>query len=172
MKLSQIVIEYIAFKQSLGMRFRTESRILKSFSRAMGDIDIAAVEQSLVRAFIDGQGLLTCNWHRKFEALTGFYRFAVGRGHVAVVPLPMMVPKRPKLFVPYIYTAEQIRVLIAGTSMNVSKRSKLQPDTFRILLLLLFGTGLRLGEALRLLHGAESGARVDHQLGRHVQVDV
>jgi hypothetical protein len=42
MKLAQLVTEYITFKQSMGMRFRTESAILKAFCRAMGNIDISS----------------------------------------------------------------------------------------------------------------------------------
>jgi integrase/recombinase XerD len=150
MKLSSVVTEYIAFKQALGMRFRTESRMLRAFCGTMGDVDISAVEQQFVRAYIDGPGPLTCYWHRKFEALTGFYRFAVARNYVAIVPLSFTIPKRPEPFVPYIYTIEQIRALVDGTNICSRRKTNLQPETFRMLLLLLFGTGLRLGEALRL----------------------
>ena len=40
MKLYQLATEYITLKQSMGMRFRAESVILKAFCRAMGEIDI------------------------------------------------------------------------------------------------------------------------------------
>jgi len=36
MKLSEITTQYVAHKQSMGMRFCTEQRTLKSFCRAMG----------------------------------------------------------------------------------------------------------------------------------------
>ena len=34
MKLSEVAASYVAHKQSMGMRFRTEARTLKSFCRA------------------------------------------------------------------------------------------------------------------------------------------
>jgi hypothetical protein len=33
MKLSQVVAAYVAHRQAMGMRFHTEARILRSFSR-------------------------------------------------------------------------------------------------------------------------------------------
>ena len=36
MKIQQAVSTYVAFKQSLGMRFVTQARILKSYSKSIG----------------------------------------------------------------------------------------------------------------------------------------
>jgi len=40
MKLAQAVAAYVVSKQSLGMRFATEARTLKSFCRVIGDVGI------------------------------------------------------------------------------------------------------------------------------------
>ncbi len=56
MKLSETVNQYVTHKQSMGMRFCTEKRTLKSFCRAMGDIAIAEVEADRVLAYIAGTG--------------------------------------------------------------------------------------------------------------------
>ena len=44
MKLSELTAQYITHKQSMGMRFCTEERTLKSFCRAMGNIAITEVQ--------------------------------------------------------------------------------------------------------------------------------
>ena len=151
MKLAQLVTEYITFKQSMGMRFRTESTTLKAFCRAMGNIDISQVISDSVHAYLTGTGPITTFWHRKFDALTGFYRFALSRGYIDSSPLPTTIPKRPVPFRPYIYTHEQFRRLVETTDiLNNSPRSYVQPATFRTLLILLYGTGLRISEALSL----------------------
>ncbi|MFH1674221.1 MAG: tyrosine-type recombinase/integrase [Pseudomonadota bacterium] len=151
MKLSQIVTQYIMFKQSMGMRFRTESAILNAFCRATGNIDISKVTSDSVQAYLNGTGPITPFWHRKFDALNGFYRFALSRDYIASSPLPTTIPKRPALFHPYIYTHEQFRKLVEMTdTLNNSPRSHIQPITFRTLLILLYATGLRIGEALSL----------------------
>ena len=47
MTLAQAVAAYVASKQSLGMRFATEARTLKSFCRSIGDVDIDQIEALL-----------------------------------------------------------------------------------------------------------------------------
>ena len=62
MKLSEVADQYVTHKQSMGMRFCTEQRTLKSFCRAMGDIAIADVGAVPVLAFIAGMGPVTRFW--------------------------------------------------------------------------------------------------------------
>jgi site-specific recombinase XerD len=150
MKLADVAAEYIAFKQSLGMRFRSEAVILKAVSRALGDIEMIATQPGDVLAYIDGAGPLTTFWHRKFEALTGFYQFAINRGYTTFSPLPTTIPKRPMSFVPYIYDSEEMRSLLAATKGLEKQSRNLLEGTFHTLLLLLYGTGLRISEALML----------------------
>lgn len=148
MKLAQAVSAYVAYKQSLGMRFATEARALKSFSRALGDVDLDRIEPEQVRAFLNGTGPMTRFWHRKLDALRGFYRFALARRYTPRSPLPTNVPRCPQAFVPYIYSEEEIKRLLAAAASR--ERCNLSSLTCRTLLLVLYGTGLRIGEALGL----------------------
>jgi len=148
MKLAQAVSAYVGYKQSLGMRFATEARALKSFSRTLGDVDLDRIEPEQVRAFLDGTGPVTWFWHRKLDALRGFYRFARARRYTPGSPLPTNVPRCPQAFVPYIYSEEEIKRLLAAAASR--ERCNLSSLTCRTLLLLLYGTGLRIGEALGL----------------------
>jgi integrase/recombinase XerD len=80
MKLQELVETYIAFKGSLGMRYRSQSAVLRAYCRAMGDIDIEEVRPSAVLAFITGTGPVTNRWLECYRVLDGFYRYAIGRG--------------------------------------------------------------------------------------------
>jgi site-specific recombinase XerD len=148
MKLPEAVVAYVAYKQSLGMRFATEARTLKSFYRTLGDIDMREIDADRVYAFLAGKGPITAFWHRKLSALRGFYRFAIARGYTTSSPLPLTVPKEPRPFVPYIYSREEMKRLLAATADR--ERCNLSSLTCRTLLLLLYGTGLRIGEAVGL----------------------
>ena len=150
MRLSEAVAQYIAYKQSMGMRFHTETRTLRSFCRTVGDVALADIKADRVYAYIAGSGPVTRFWHRKHEALRGFYRFAIGRGYTDVSPLPKLVPKPPPAFVPYIYSRDELRRLLDAATICENPRSKLQPHTCRMLILLLYGAGLRISEALAL----------------------
>jgi site-specific recombinase XerD len=149
MKLSVLVAQYVAYKQSMGMRFHTEARTLRSFCRAMGEISVAEIAPGRVQAYIAGSGPVTRFWHRKHEVLRGFYRFAMARGYAASSPLPKIIPKPPH-FMPYIFSHDELQRLLDATACCESPRSKLQPYTCRMLILLLYGAGLRISEALSL----------------------
>jgi integrase/recombinase XerD len=150
MNLVQVVHDYVALKQAMGSRFRTEAAILKAFCKAVGDVAITDVEPRQVTSYLAGSGPVTRYWHRKYEALTGLYRFALGRGYVAVSPLPKTVPKRPEPFRPYIFPEEELRRLFKAAGELEAPRMALQGATLRSLLLLLYGAGLRISEALAL----------------------
>ncbi len=152
MKLAQAVHDYIALKHSLGLRFHTEATILKAFCKALGDVAIVDVETHRVARHLAGSGPVTRHWHRKYEALSGFYRFALARGYVLHSPLPKTVPRQPQAFQPYIYSQEELRDILKATSEYETPRRALEEATLRTLLLLLYGAGLRIGEALALTH--------------------
>jgi integrase len=134
MKLNELTTEYDAYKQSMGMRFRTEARVLKSFSRNIGDVEIDQLEPDVVDVFLAGTGPVTRFWHRKYEVLSGFYRFAIARRHVDLSPLPRTVPKPPPPFVPHIYSRDELQRLLAAAESSQHARAKMEPHTCRTLL--------------------------------------
>lgn len=148
MRISQAVDAYVAYKQSLGMSFATEACTLKSFYRALGDVDMNQVEFDPVYAYLAGKGPVTRFWHRKLSTLRGFYRFTLTRGYATRSPLPTSAPEQPQAFVPYIYSRDDIKRLLAATVGR--ERFNLSSSTCHTLLLLLYGTGLRISEALSL----------------------
>jgi integrase/recombinase XerD len=151
MKLAQVIAQYVDFRKNLGEKFEASTKLLQSFSRAMGaTVDISDVSADRLKAFLDGSGPVTCYWHMKHTALRGFYRYAVTRGFVSSVPLPTIIPKEPSRFVPYIYSCEEIQRLLDGTAFYRKQRIQMEPDTFRTILLTLYGSALRENECLSL----------------------
>jgi site-specific recombinase XerD len=158
MTLAACIQTYVAFKRSLGMRFRSEAAELRAFGRTMGDLDIADVTPDAVRAFLAGTGPVTAFWRQKWIILRGFYRFTLSRGFAATCPVPVTPPRFPPPLTPYIYSVEELTRLLAATDTLTEPRCPLRALTVRTLLLLLYGTGMRIGEALALtLHDVEVG---------------
>lgn len=60
------------------------------------------------------------------------------------------VPKLPPPQTPYVYSTGELRRLIDATPLLYNYRSPQQASMYRTLILLLYGSGLRIGEALRL----------------------
>lgn len=151
MKLSEIVSLYVCHKRDLGQRFRSEEAILKSFYKAVGDSPISTFNEETVLAFLNGNGPITVYWEKKHRVLSGLYRFANARGLAEGSPLPRTIPKPSvPVFVPYIYSHEEIKRLLDAIPATCSGRTFIEEEVLRTLLLLLYGAGLRIGEALKL----------------------
>jgi integrase/recombinase XerD len=147
----EAITQYVTFRQAAGADFRPTAQLLGAFCRAVGpDVPIADIPVERVQAFVDGHGPVTCYWHRKHSALRRFYRYAVGHRLLEHVPLSSTTARRPPAFVPYLFTRDEVRRLLDATSRYRTGRFHLEPHTFRALVLLLYGAGLRLGEALHL----------------------
>lgn len=153
MKLSQLIAQYATFRKNLGQDFESDERRLRTLSRFVGEsLDIRFLRPRQVAAFLAGHGPITSTWHTKYGALRGFFSYAVTRGYLSVSPLPAIVPKRPAPFVPYIFSMDELRRLLSGTAFYQKLKSRIlmESPTFRAILLLLYGAGLRVSEALSL----------------------
>jgi integrase/recombinase XerD len=82
--------------------------------------------------------------------LRSFYRYAAGRGHVASSPVPTVAPKFPPGRTPHIYSGDELKRLLDATAMFETPHAPLRGLAYRTLLLLLYGTGMRINEALSL----------------------
>lgn len=150
MKTIDVIEAYLARQRSLGMLFNSADRLLHRFGRAVGDCEIQEVTPEVVVSFLNGNGPLTATWSLKFRVLSGLYRFAIGRGYTDFSPLPTTTPNIPPLQTPYVYSVDELRRLLEATTALQAGYSKRVPATYRTLILLLYGTGIRIGEALRL----------------------
>lgn len=160
MTLGTAIDRYVAFKRSCGQRFEAGANVLSHYARVLGrDVDLDAVRADQALAFLQGTGPLTRTRSVKRSVLDGFYRYALGRGLASRSPLPAEEPRRPPVAAPYIYSRNELRRLFAAAQAPVKRVRQLEPATFRALLILLYGAGLRLGEALRLTHADVDLAR-------------
>ena len=113
MKLHTAVNQYVAYRKSLGGCFLTNGKMLKAFARTMGQVNLSDVKPAAVRTFLTGTApTITAYWHGKYQALRGFYRYALSRGYTETSPLPVVIPKRPQSFVPYICNVKELHALL------------------------------------------------------------
>jgi integrase/recombinase XerD len=151
MKLQALIERFIAFRRALGERCETAASRLRAFSCAVGaGARVGDVRPAQVLAFLNGDGTVTRTWHSRYYALRAFYRYALSRGFVAADPLPAVIPRQPPAFVPYIYSREELRRLFAAAGEKAFPLRLVEPLTLRTILFLLYGAGLRVGEALGL----------------------
>ncbi|MEP9390004.1 tyrosine-type recombinase/integrase [Mesorhizobium sp. KR9-304] len=150
MTLRDAIEQYVLWRQAHGAKFTTGANLLRHFLRyADGDGTCDAVTTTQVLAFLAGRRSLSRHRENKYYAIAGFWRHAISRGDATRSPLPTNEPKSPPRTPPYIYSHNELRRLLDPAALERSRLGAVQFDaaTFRTLLLLLYGAGLRFCEA-------------------------
>jgi len=152
MRLKPAIEEFVSYKRALGACYKGENNCLLAFLRSVGDMELGLVTKQHVEAHlpIPASRTVTSGWFQKYGTLDRFFQFAIGRGYMQHRVLVDSLPERPPSFVPYIYSLEDMQRLLGIPDAHYSPQSPLTPYTMRVLLVLLYGTGLRLGEAIKL----------------------
>lgn len=150
--------DYLATKRALGRRYRTEAyavRLLDRFLVAQGVADAAQLTPALLEAFLASRPRTT---PRSFNHLLGVVRqcldWLVAQGRLAGSPLRARPHPVTAQRVPYLFGAAQARQLLAAAAaLPDNARAPQRGPTYRTILALLYGLGLRVGEACRLQRG-------------------
>jgi len=145
------VAEYLTYRRALGHRFQSEGYILRAFCRSVDDASPVDIRAERVLAYLRAGHVTQETVARRHRALTGLYRYALVRHRCTLPVLPRLPPGNLSRFVPYIYTPEELkRLMDAATATCGVRRALIEDYVLRAVLLLLYGAGLRLGEALAL----------------------
>src|ERR1035437_2192592 len=151
MKFSTAVDQYVARKRTDGYAFSNEESRLAKFCESSGDVNISDLSTDHVVAYLDGSLVATVTWRQKYFLLLRFFEFLHRRKAVPLILMPPLRPPVRQTFIPYIYTRQEIsRLLAATSSCQQAANCMIHAETFRALLLTLYATGARLGEAFRL----------------------
>lgn len=152
--LAPVIERYLAIKQALGRRYDLERQILLSLDQFLS-------------GQTGGDHELTANtffqWCRTMEHLTSGVRrnrmrvarnlclYRRRREPNCFVPDPSLFPHSHQPVRPYIFSESEIRRLLDETHrLKRTRYSPLRPELFHLIVVLLFTTGVRRGELLRL----------------------
>jgi integrase/recombinase XerD len=153
-KLRRAVELYIQRKRETGLRFRSSATLLRSFLGHCGNSELRRITLAQVTTFIEGSGVRPGTWCGKHGTLRRFFEYWMLRGQLKSCPVPAHAPKVPQAFVPYIYSRPELRRLLNNHNVQQCQRVSacvMSAATLRTLLFFLYGTGMRVSEALRLL---------------------
>jgi integrase/recombinase XerD len=151
MKLATAVEMYVLHRRATGQKFESPSVALRTFCRRYGKMSLQAITSTEVKQFLDVPQTGPATWRRKYGVLLDFFEYWRCRGKLTTVPMPLAAPKYTQTFVPYIYSRRELRLLLDAVPRCQRRAScRTSAITLRTLLLFLYGTGMRVGEALRL----------------------
>ena len=151
MSTASTIADYVRHNRSLGKRFVAEQAILSAFSRSVGKARLSGIHSTTIARFVHREGTAAETIAKKHRVLAGFFRFAVTRRRLKASPMPPFERKRGiAAFTPYIFSEDELKRLLAAAPGATGRRSDIDADTLRMFVLLLYGAGLRRGEARRL----------------------
>jgi integrase/recombinase XerD len=151
MKLSEGIERYVASKRQGGLLYTATEYGLTTFMRKVGDVELNEVTSDDVLIYLSGPRTSPVSWQRKHQQMSQFFVFCSDRGHLTTSPMPPARPTVRPTFVPYIYSREEIRLLLRTTlTSQADRRCRIASHTLYALLLFLYGTGATRGEAMEL----------------------
>jgi integrase len=149
--LARDATQFLAFKRAMGMGYQRAEFVLNSFVRFVRDQygeRSAPLEEAVTRwaARIEGRKAITVG--NEFGVVRQLCLFRRRTDVHGFVPDHALAPVKESVFVPYIFSREQVLVLINAATRHEGR--SMWGAMLRALTLVLYCTGMRLGEATRL----------------------
>lgn len=152
--LEPVIVRYVALKTALGRRYALERRtfaLLDTFLAADGGATADLTPESFAHWTRTLHHLTPTVRRNRLRVVRNLCLYRRRTEPTCFVPDPSSFPAPHQARAPYIFTATEIARLIEGTRhLAATPSSPLRPQVFRLALVLLYTTGLRRGELLRL----------------------
>lgn len=151
MTVSQCVEVYIQKRRDCGYNYGSIAKVLRRFARFVGKLDISKVTGTHVDEFLSNPAISNTTWRAYAWHLRNFFKHWHGHQQLQTMPQVSMKPATAQTFVPYVYTQQEVRALLdATTACQRAPKCSISAFTLRTLILFLYGTGIRIGDALAL----------------------
>ena len=149
MKIAQCVEAFIERKRVCGYEYEHCGRFLRRFAISVGAVEISEVTAGHINAFLSNGNLTNGVWRRYRSLIRRFFAYWVARGQVTRIPEPEQRPPMKTRFFPFVYSRAEIsRLLAAAPSSQANRQCKISSSTLTTIVLFLYGTGMRVKEAL------------------------
>jgi integrase len=142
------VRDYLALRRAMGFKMEKHGLLLDSLARHLEAAGLATVTvQAAAEWAMLPQDAHPNRWKQRLDAARGFARYLAASDPAAEIPPMGMLAARPNRHQPYIFTGQEIAVLLKEAGQH---RWHLPAVTYPALFGLIAATGCRLGEAVRL----------------------
>ena len=149
--LARDAAQFLAFKRAMGMGYRRAEFVLASFVRFVreqyGDSPVS-LEQVVTRWATRIEGRKAVTVANEFGVVRQLCLFRRRSDSRAFVPDHAVAPVKESVFVPYIFNREEVLALLDAATRHEGRN--MWGAVLRSLTLVLYCTGMRLGEATRL----------------------
>jgi integrase len=149
--LREELVDYLALRRSMGFKLRRAEKLLGQFVAHCEQIGAEAVTIEVALGWASLPEGASASWicHRLGVVRAFSRHLALLDDRTQVIPADA-VAHRPARAIPFLYSEDQVLAMMAAAR---SLRSPVRQGTFETIIGLLWATGMRIGEALRLDRG-------------------
>jgi hypothetical protein len=152
--LSSFISRYLVLKLALGRRYAGESRILEILEQFLAHTNVKDLTRETFSEWCKTQKVTSTVLRRRMNLVHNLCLYRRRTEPDCFVPDAKLFPLARPPIPPYIFTETEIAKLIqAAGALKPVPRSPLRPQVSRLALVLLYTTGLRRGELLKLTIG-------------------
>ena len=156
-RLAPVLKRYVDLKRALGRRFDEPTRTLQLLDRFLQDnaAKYPDLNAAAFHAWCQTQEHLASGVRRgQMMEVRNFCLYRRRAEPRCFVPDTALFPKPHQRLQPYIFSQQEVmRLLRAASGLERVTSSPLRPEVIRLAIVLLFTTGIRRGELLRLILG-------------------
>jgi integrase/recombinase XerD len=150
-KIGRCVELFVERKRVCGYEYDWSARILRNLAVFVSNIDISLVTTGHIHAYLSCGSLTPNTWRSHRSLIRRFFAYWFARRQVSGIPEVEQRPTTKSHFFPYVYSKQEIaRLLAAAPSCQAGRRCGISPATLSTIVLFLYGTGMRVKEALAL----------------------
>jgi integrase/recombinase XerD len=150
MELSTAVEEYVRRKRKMGRRYVNNAKELEMFARRHPRVSLSNITVSDTAKYLNEGKLQRQSWIGRYSRLRAFFKYWYAKREIGAVPMPPPRRGRKRFFSPYIFTRHDMKRILRAASVQQHRYGVIDPQTNRVLLMLLYATGIGSGEALAL----------------------
>lgn len=151
-QLAGEVQQFLRFKRAMGIPYRRAEFVLDQFVRFVrqhwGDRGEVMLDDAITRWCVRVAGRKAVTVANEFGVVRQLCLYRRRRDPSSYVPEHALAPVKESVFLPYIFSHDEVRRILAMASSHDGRF--IWASMLRSLILLLYCTGLRLGEAVRL----------------------
>ena len=150
--LSSFIRQHLELRRSLGFTLHNAELALNEFDRYLAREfpEVQTVTRAMVMGYLRTLGhVQVATLHERLTHLRQFCRFLFRLNPETYLPERGLLPPRHTTRKAHVYTEEEAKGLIRA-ALNLEPQGSLRPHTYATLLSLLWVSGIRIGEALRL----------------------
>ena len=150
--LSSPIARYVELKRALGRHFYAESRVLQRLNTFLGDRGAADLSWIEFEQWSHAHSHLTAATRRHLmQIVRNFCLYRRRTEPHCFVPDKLLFPALSQPVQPHIFSDAQITQLLKSAAcLQAGPRSPLRPEVFRLAIVLLYCTGMRRSELVRL----------------------